>query len=97
VTVVAAAGPDWASIMTAIGTVAVAVVAGGVAVWLEPRRAKAAQRRADEQLADEQARHDKEIAEERALADKRLAEQIAHSDAQLQQERPLPTRGYRKS
>ncbi len=35
VTIVAAAGPDWASIMTAIGTVAVAIVAVGIAIWSE--------------------------------------------------------------
>jgi hypothetical protein len=29
----AAAGPDWASVMTAIGTVAVAVVAAGVTLF----------------------------------------------------------------
>jgi hypothetical protein len=84
---VTAAAPDWASIMTAFGTVAVAIVAAGVAVWLEPRRTNAAQTRADQQLAEERARHDKETAEERALAAERLALQLAHSDAQLADER----------
>lgn len=83
---VAAHGPDWATIMTAIGTVAVAVVAVGVALYAERRADK---RVADERkhsaqlLADERDRHDKEIAEERALADKRLADQLAHSASQL--------------
>lgn len=74
-----ATGPDWASVITAIGTVAVAVVAVGVAFFAEWR--------AGLRLREEQARHDTEIADERALADKRLTQQLAHSDAQLADER----------
>jgi hypothetical protein len=77
--VTVAAGTDWASATTAIGTVAVAVVAVGVAIFAEWR--------AGMRLREERALHAKEIAEERALADKRLAEQSAHSDAQLAEER----------
>jgi len=69
------AGPDWATIMTAVGTVLVAVVAVGVALYAEWR--------ADKRLAQERARHDKEISDERRLSEKRLAEQHAHSEAQL--------------
>ena len=81
-----APGPDWASSMTAVGTVALAVVTVAtiivtVVITRQDRR------RADKQLADAQARHDKEITEERALADKRLAEQLAHNDDQLADER----------
>ena len=77
--VTVAAGPDWASATTAIGTVAVAVVAVGVALFAEWR--------ASRRLADERALHAKEIGDERALGEKRLAEQFAHSDAQLAEER----------
>lgn len=81
-----ASGPDWASTMTAVGTVALAVVTVGtiiitIVITNQDRR------RADKQFADSETRHDKEIAEERALADKRLADQLAHSDAQLADER----------
>jgi hypothetical protein len=88
--VTVAAGPDWASATTAIGTVAVAVVAVSVAFFTERRarwRLREEQRRSDDRLAEERALHAKEIAEERALADNRLAEQFAHSDAQLAEER----------
>jgi F0F1-type ATP synthase epsilon subunit len=77
--IVAAPGPDWASIMTAIGTVAVAIAAVGIALWTDWRSGV--------RIAAEQARHDKETADERALADKRLADQQAHSDKQLADER----------
>ena len=72
-------GPDWASIMTAIGTVLVAIAAVGIALWSD--------RRTGVRIAAEQARHDKETADERVLAAKRLADQQAHSDKQLADER----------
>lgn len=85
-----AASPDWASATTAIGTVAVALAAVGVALlaeWRAGQRLRKEYDRSDDLLAEERALHAKEIAEERALADKRLAEQFAHSDAQLAEER----------
>jgi hypothetical protein len=88
--VTVAAGPDWANATTAIGTVAVATVAVGVALFTEWRaglRLWEEHKRSDDQLAEERALHAKEIAEERALAGKRLAEQLVHSDAQLAEER----------
>jgi hypothetical protein len=88
--VTAAAGPDWATVTTAIGTVAVAVVAVGVAAFAErrgARRLREEHKRSDNVLAQERALHAKEITEERAVADKRLAEQFVHSDAQLAEER----------
>ncbi len=89
-TVVAvSAGPDWASATTAIGTVAVAVVAVGVALfteWRAGQRLRQDRKRSDDVLGEERALHAEEIAEERALADKRLAEQLAHSDAELAEE-----------
>jgi hypothetical protein len=81
-----ASEPDWASIMTAIGTAALAVVTVGVIIATIVIT-KQDRQRSDKQLADAQIRHDKEVAEERALADKRLAEQLAHSDAELADER----------
>jgi hypothetical protein len=88
--VTVAASPDWATATTAIGTVAVAVVAVSVAFFTERRagrRLREEQKRSDDRLAEERALHAKEIAEERALADKRLTEQFAHRDAQLAEER----------
>jgi hypothetical protein len=88
--VTVAARPDWATATTAIGTVAVAVVAVGVALFAEWRgglRLREERKRSDDLLAEERVLHAQEIAAERALADKRLAEQFAHSDAQLAEER----------
>jgi hypothetical protein len=65
--------------LTALGTVAVAVTAVGIAIWGE--------RRTDWHIKHERAWADHQLAEERDLADKRLAEQLAHSDAQLAAER----------
>jgi hypothetical protein len=76
--------------LTAIGTVAVAVAAVGIAIWGERRtdgRIKDERKRSDELIAAEHARADRQLAEERALADERLADQLAHSDAQLAEER----------
>jgi hypothetical protein len=70
-----ASGPDWASVMTAIGTVALAAVTVGAII------ATIVITKQDRQ------RGDKQLAEERALADKRLTEQLAHGDAQLADER----------
>jgi len=88
--VAVAAGPDWASATTAIGTVAVAVVAVGIALFAEWRaglRLREEHKRSDDLLAQERALHAKEIADERALADERLAQERAHSAVQLQEDR----------
>jgi hypothetical protein len=88
--VAAAASPEWSSVTTAIGTVAVALVAVAVALFTERRvglRLRQEHKRGDDLLAEARDLHAKEIADERALADKRLAEQFAHSDAQLVNER----------
>jgi hypothetical protein len=74
-----AAGSDLSAIWTAIGTIALAVVAVFAPIYTE--------RRASKRLTAEHERSDKVLAEERALADRRLAEQLAHSDAQLAEER----------
>jgi len=76
--------------LTAIGTVAVAIAAVGIAIWGErrtDRRIEDERKRSDELIAAEHARADRQLGEERALADKRLADQLAHSDAQLAGER----------
>lgn len=67
---------DW---LTAIGTVAVAIVAVGVALYAEWR--------ADRRVAAERAHSAVVLAEERRLADKRLARQLEASEAQLRDER----------
>src|SRR5260370_2375968 len=72
---VTTAGPDWASTMTAIGTVALAAVTVGALITTIVI-VRADRKRADRQLASEQARHAKEITEERA-----------HSAAQLEEQR----------
>jgi hypothetical protein len=76
--------------LTAIGTIAVAVIAVGIAIWGErrtDRRISDERERSDKLIAAEHERADRQLAEERALADKRLADQLAHSDAQLAAER----------
>jgi hypothetical protein len=65
--------------MTAIGTVAVAIAAVGIAFWTDWRTGA--------RITAERTRHDKEITDERALVDQRLADQRAHSDKQLADER----------
>lgn len=74
-----ASGPDWASIMTAVGTVAVAVVAVGVALFAEWR--------ADKRVTAERVHAATVLADERAAADARLKSQQEHSGAQLREER----------
>lgn len=74
---------DW---LTAVGTVAVALVAVGVALFAEWRasvRVQAERSRSDQVLADERARSDQVLANERAAADKRLKSQQEHSDRQF--------------
>jgi hypothetical protein len=76
--------------LTAIGTIAVAITAVGIAILGErrtDRRIRDERERSDRLIAAEHARADRQLAEERALADKRLADQLAHSDAQLAEER----------
>jgi hypothetical protein len=76
--------------MTAVGTVAVAVVAVAVALFAEWRggiRVRSEREHSAKVLAAQQERHDKETAEERALADQRLTRQLEHSAAQLAEER----------
>jgi hypothetical protein len=72
-------GTHWANGLTAGGTIAVAIIAVGIAIWSE--------RRTDLRVEAERKRSDRVLAEEREFADKRLADQQAHSDAQLAQER----------
>ncbi len=74
--------------MTAIGTIAVAVAAVGIAIWSDWRTGK--------RIADEREAHEKEIAAERTLADERLAKQLAHSDAQLAEERAAADKRLRE-
>jgi hypothetical protein len=73
--------PDWPIIVTAIGTVAVAVVAVGIAFFTE--------RRSDKRLGAEHARSDKMLAEERALSEARLRE-----ERQLLQDREQLAEAY---
>jgi hypothetical protein len=83
--VVADPGPNWADILTAIGTVGatvVALVAAGVAIWV----AIWSDRRTDKRLAEERKAADDRLAEERKAADDRLRMELDHSAAQLQEQ-----------
>ena len=79
--VVFSAGPDWASIMTAIGTVAVAAVAVGVALFAEWR--------ADKWVAGERRHSAAQLQEER----KHSAAQLA-GERRIAQEREQLTEAY---
>lgn len=72
-----ASGPDWASIVTAIGTVLVAIVAVGIALWSEWR--------ADKRLTAQREHNDNQLADERALSRAQIEEerQVAHDREQL--------------
>ena len=72
--VVVSAGPDWASIMTAIGTVAVAAVAVGVALfaeWRADKRVAGERRHSAAQLQEERKHSAAQLAEERRIAQER--------------------------
>lgn len=72
--VVVSAGPDWASIMTAIGTVAVAAVAVGVALfaeWRADNRVAGERRHSAAQLQEERKRSAAQLAEERRIDQER--------------------------
>ncbi len=74
-----ASGPDWASATTAIGTVLVAIMAVGVAIyteWRANKRLKAKHKRS-RLLADERERSDEALRKERQLAQDR--EQLAEA------------------
>jgi hypothetical protein len=73
--VILADGTHWASGATAIGTVAVAVVAVGVAIL--------SQRHSDRQIREEREHSDEVVAEERRLANQRLAEQMRVENSQV--------------
>ena len=76
VTAVAPDGPaEW---LTGIGTLALAVIAVGVALWTEWRagkRAAAERLHSDQVLADERQRHDAELAAEQLISRAQLAEE----------------------
>ncbi len=72
-------GPDWASIMTAFGTVAAAL---GIAIWSEQRtdtRLTAEREHSDQQLREERDRADARLQAERDTA--RAREQLAEAYA----------------
>ncbi len=72
--VAAASGPDWASIMTAFGTVGAVVAAVGIALWSEWRmgeRLKAERIYSEKKLAEERALSAAEIKEERRVGRER--------------------------
>jgi len=75
----AAAGPDWASIMTAIGTVAVAMAAVGIALWSD--------KRTDNRIRDEREFAKSQLQAEISAAGNRLKAQQEYSASQLREER----------
>jgi hypothetical protein len=71
VVIALAGGPDWASIMTAFGTVGATAAALWIALWSD--------RRSDRRIKDEHDRADARLADERRLARER--EQLAEAYA----------------
>ena len=59
-TITGASGPDWASILTAVGTVAAAVAAVSIALWTDKRSAQ--------RIATEHQRSDRLLEDERAYS-----------------------------
>lgn len=79
-------GPDWATIMTAFGTVGAVIAAVGIAIWsgrTTNTRVAAERTEADRRLREQLDHSDQQLAQERAAADERLREQLDHSDEQL--------------
>lgn len=75
-------GPDWASIMTAFGTVGAVAAALGIAIWSEQRtdtRLTAEREHSDQQLREERDRADARLQAERDTA--RAREQLAEAYA----------------
>jgi hypothetical protein len=71
VPVLAAGGPSWTDILTAIGTVGAVLAAVSIALWTERRsgkRLKAEQDRSDRLLAEEREHSRAQIADERRVA-----------------------------
>jgi hypothetical protein len=78
--------------LSAIGTLAVALVAVGVALWGDRQtamRVQAEHDRGDRQLDEERTRHDQELADERAHSARQLEAEQAFSRKQLAEERGL--------
>jgi hypothetical protein len=72
-------GPDWATIMTAFGTVGAVVVA----VWI----AIASSRKTNRLVAAERVEADRRLREQQEHSDEQLRKQQEHSGQQLQEER----------
>ena len=90
--VVTAAQDGPAEWLTGIGTLALAVIAVGVALWTEWRagnRAASERLHSDGVLADERKRHEDELAAERDHSERQLAAEQAFSRSQLEEERGL--------
>src|SRR5262245_812046 len=77
----APAGPNWTDILTAIGTVATALVAVGIALWTE--------RRSERRIRGERAQHKTAIEEERAYSRTQIEEERALQKIALAGERAL--------
>jgi hypothetical protein len=88
VVVTIVAPTDWTSVVTAVGTILVAVAAVGIAIFSE--------RRTDSRVAAERARSDRILGEERVLADKQIADERATSKARLQAEHERSDRQLRE-
>lgn len=78
---VAAGGPNWTDIMTAIGTVGAVIVAVGIALWTE--------RRSDKRIREERARSDRLLAAQQQQAQTAIDEERAYGRAQLEDERRI--------
>lgn len=74
-----ASGPDWATIMTAFGTVGAVIAAVGIAIGSSFATKKL--------VADERVEADRRLREQLEHSDEQLRKQQQHSDQQLQEER----------
>ena len=91
---IVADGVHWANGATAIGTIAVAVAAVGVAI-MSQRHSDAViteeRHLADKRLAEQMQHSDVQLTAERDAADARLRAQLEHSDERLREERQQAT------
>jgi len=88
----ASSGPDWAPIMTAVGTVLVAAVAVWVAWWTDRRsgqRIREERKLGEERLKAEHERSDRQLREEHQRSDRQLEDERAYSRAQIDEERRI--------
>jgi len=71
-------GPDWATTMTAFGTVGAVIAAVGIAIW--------SARSTNARIATERVEADRRLREQFSHSDEQLSRRQEHSDDQLRQQ-----------